>query len=102
MFRVEVDKEYWIKALIADIQPDTMGIITDVRYKNEAAIVSSLPDSLLVRIKRPSLPVEDFHPSEIELDDYKFDHYILNNGNLEDYREQVIMWLNTNLLLPSR
>jgi hypothetical protein len=63
-------------------------VITDVRFPNEAKAIKRV-GGIIVRINRPDhSPIND-HPSEIGLDDWKFDHTIDNNGNLEDLSKAI-------------
>lgn len=91
LMRDEVDKEFWIKHEIEKYNRDKenhwgyesllVGIITDVRYKNEAEylIQAGYP---VVRIVRDSIDSDDSHPSEVELDSLEFPYTIHNNGDL--------------------
>jgi len=113
MLREEVDEDYWVKKVFEQIDqdgqeymsayPDSIfiGIITDVRYKNEARLIEEDGNSLLLRINRPSLTFDDQHASEIDLDDYTFTYEIENTGDLIQYKGQVIEWLYKNLPLLS-
>jgi hypothetical protein len=100
MMRDEVSENYWIEQVmqkIAEANVDFtargishIAIITDLRYQNEYDAVSAL--GTVLRIERPSLPRTDTHPSETELDDYTFQHIILNNGDKKEYIEKVKEW----------
>lgn len=64
-------------------------IITDCRFPNEAEAIKSR-NGILIRIERPSLNHLSNHESETALDSYKkFDHTIINDGNLEDLFNKV-------------
>lgn len=100
MMRDEVSENYWIEQVmqkIAEANVDFtargishIAIITDLRYQNEYDAVSAI--GTVLRIERPSLPRTDTHPSETELDDYTFQHIILNNGDKKEYIEKVKEW----------
>lgn len=98
MIREEVDKNYWVNTVeermhAADAKYDNyIGIITDTRYKNEAGWAMQKADHL-IRILNPASPTNDFHASEVELDDFPFEEFIDNNGSLEDYRRAVLEWI---------
>ncbi len=62
-------------------------IVTDVRFRNEAQAVKDW-GGYLVEIKRPCTG-GDNHPSETELDGYKFDYTIDNDGTKEDLKRKV-------------
>lgn len=67
-------------------------IITDMRFPNEMeAIVER--EGITIRVVRDNrtrtlLDVNN-HPSEISLDDSKFDYEIINDGSIEDLIERV-------------
>lgn len=95
MFREKVDKSYWINQVSEKIDNiDTIYIVTDVRYRNEASWIEQA-GGVLVRVERRARwsLVKDAHPSETELDDYAFGHVIDNNGSLKEYREAVTDYL---------
>jgi hypothetical protein len=87
-----VDTDYWARVLfdvIKDKEYENV-IITDLRYKSEAAYISK-HEGFLIRINRDNRDGinNSTHASEIDLDDYKFDVEVLNNGTLEDLRNSV-------------
>jgi hypothetical protein len=83
--RRQTDPEYWIKKAFAKFKPKTdIGIITDVRYQNEAESIKAC-GGYVVNITRKvgavNLVADDRpadHPSEIDLDGYPFDFYLVN------------------------
>lgn len=97
--------DYWIKQCLFKMtrQPDyvNMIILTDVRFPNEADVVHQAGGKLF-RVTR-CLPSnnDDIHPSEIALDNYKFDDVIENNGSMEQLRIQVNHLLVKHKLLPN-
>lgn len=52
-------------------------IITDTRFFNEAQAIRAR-DGILIRVKNPDIKPVNAHPSETGLDDYHFDHEIVN------------------------
>jgi hypothetical protein len=86
---------YWLdlcKEYIQTLQvafPNAIICVTDVRFPNEAAMISEL-DGINVRLVRPDFGEEDTHPSETALDDYKFDMVLQNSGSMEDYKRVVM------------
>lgn len=92
-FRRKFNKDnYWLARWIQkckNLTPEPKLVIAaDVRFKNEADLVKQL-GGYLVRVERIT-NVIDNHPSETELDDYKFDLVVTNNGTLEELRETVV------------
>ena len=78
-----LDKDIWIKSLFnkyLDNPPEYL-IVSDVRFKNEAAHINKL-GGILIRIESDRIK-EDYHISETELDNYpNFDLEISNNKSL--------------------
>jgi len=93
MFREEVDENFWImKEYVAYLQDREVnralvGVMTDVRYRNEADFLLERKFPL-IRIYRPEQTHDDNHPSETELDDFSFSYYIRNSAGLEELEEQ--------------
>lgn len=90
----QIDGEVWAKSLQLRVQQglDSGHVkyaITDVRFPNEAELIKKLGGQAW-RVERPSLgPAVDRHPSETSLDDYAFDHVIVNDGSLDDLYNRV-------------
>jgi len=99
VFRDNYDKEVWIKSLFNDYGPyekkNTIWVISDVRFTNEANYVKNL-DGILIRINGDPLKLTEYsnrdinHPSETALDNYKgFDYIIENDGSMEELKEKT-------------
>jgi hypothetical protein len=74
-----VDPDYWVKQAVAQMKPDGLYVITDLRYRNEATTLRQCVGEALttVRINRfADSPSSD--PSERDLDAFEFDRYIDN------------------------
>ena len=96
----------WVNALMSDYTPDdvqwadgSLGgyepgtefpnwVITDTRFPNEADAIRK-KDGILIRVERPGVKPVNNHASETSLDDYNFDHYIPNDGTVEDLAEKI-------------
>lgn len=97
-----IDKDYWVNrvkekiAYISKTEPDATIILTDIRLQNEADLVREY-NGVLLRIERPELSSEDNHQSETELDGYKFDYYIENQGSIEDFESKAKFFINSIL-----
>jgi len=74
-------------------------VITDFRFKNEAAVAeqwaADSPETRAlhtVKIYRPDVESKTSPTdiSEIDLDDYTFQHMLTNDGSLEDLREKSL------------
>lgn len=93
------DKYYWgriVSEFIAANKDFTYALIPDWRFYSEKEII--LADNkkcYTIRIERPNFVNHNMtkaqlkHVSETELDNYKFDWIISNEGNLDDLREKV-------------
>lgn len=83
----------WVDATLARIarecDPFDDVVITDTRFKNEAAVVKERQYSYVVRVNRPGVGPAGDHPSEVDLDDYPFDRVIDNDGTLDELAETV-------------
>lgn len=90
------DEFYWVRKLrdrIRSEQPQ-VALISDLRYKNEAAMVKSeSQDNRTVRIDRQGfdLGLGSDHTSETELDDYGYDYEILvADGDLDELKRDGV------------
>lgn len=79
-----------------EVQGNSLFIISDVRYKNEADLIRS-HGGQVVRILRDNSGVHlsKDHPSENALLDYSFDHIIENNGSFEDFYSKLDCLMDT-------
>ena len=80
--RQSVCDDFWIQALFSTIREDENILISDVRFKNEVESIKNR-NGVVIRVNRNNSGAGN-HISEIDLDDYPFDHIIDNNGSLED------------------
>jgi hypothetical protein len=72
----------------------TLWVVTDVRFPNEADAIRAI-GGCVVKVVRPSLGVStDEHPSETSVDLIEADVNIINDGTLNDLRDQVTEALN--------
>ena len=85
--RDNLHPDVWVNALFSD--PGFAAekwLVTDVRFVNEAEAIKER-GGILMRVKRDL--ETGSHASETQLDKYKFDVVIKNNGNLEELVESV-------------
>jgi hypothetical protein len=112
IIREQVNPNFWIdkmhqkiQGILLDYGRLTTIIIHDVRFINEATVVRTYSDNLLVRIVRPSLVLnkeENTHRSETEQDQIEVNLTIVNDGTLEELKEKALyLILNTELNNPS-
>lgn len=69
-------------------------VITDWRFKSEYEYLASEMAKARVkvttiRVERDGVDLGDGHFSEIDLDDFEFDHIITNNGTLDELKEKL-------------
>lgn len=77
----EIDPDFWLRAVVDQMQDPGLYVVTDVRFPNEAeAIVNA--GGTVVRIVRPGLDSTDTHASETALDGYPADLDVLNAGTV--------------------
>lgn len=96
--RNNVHKEAWILSLFSTYTDKCNWIVTDVRFKNEAAIIKE-KGGVLIRLNgnpeksRKNDNRNSEHQSETDLDDYEHFDYIFDNtppiSNLINYVEKI-------------
>jgi hypothetical protein len=80
-------------------------LIPDCRYPIEVATVERTFDTVILRVERPNFDngltdTQKNHPSEIDMDHYKFDAILYNDKGLEELTEKV-KWFIDNYLLDN-
>jgi hypothetical protein len=84
-------ENFWVDLALNRIKEDN-AVISDVRFKNEADAIKKSGGQVW-RINRFGVgPVTD-HSSEIDLDDYNFDHIIDNDYSVSDLNNLIDMLL---------
>jgi hypothetical protein len=88
----------WVNALMSDYEGmydiDTdrttypNWIITDTRFPNEAQAIQQA-NGIVIRVERPGVKPINNHPSEVSLDNWNFDHTIINDSSVEALAEKV-------------
>jgi hypothetical protein len=84
--RTGLHENTWINALMADYEPvafeqPSNWIITDTRFPNEAQAIKEA-GGIVIRVDRPGVSAINAHPSETALDNWDFDHKIMNGSDL--------------------
>jgi len=87
-FRRAQDPEYWIKAESLSLPDTGCFVYTDVRFPNEAAMISNL-GGCLYRVERDGV-TGNGHISELHWPHFKHDGIISNNGTVEELHAKVI------------
>jgi len=82
---------FWVSQVFFGYDWKIPTVVTDVRFQNEANLLKKwTPDDTQIwRVKRPGVEAVNSHISEHDLDDYKFDQILKNEGTLEDLRDMV-------------
>ena len=90
-----VHPELWVRCwkgrVIEALGNGSCVVVDDVRRRNEAQAVLDL-GGVMVRIERPDGGSSAFsdHASEGALEDWAFDHRIINGGSVADLQRQVL------------
>lgn len=91
-----IDQDIWIKILEDRLGKSSLGnytldfVIDDVRFENEAQWIKD-SGGFLVKVLRPDAEeLENSHASEGNLDNWKFDGIIINNGSVDELRVKVL------------
>jgi hypothetical protein len=70
----------WVNALMADYDLGSNWIVTDTRFPNEAKAIKDA-GGIVIRVDRPGVKAINAHPSETGLDNWNFDHKIMNGSD---------------------
>jgi hypothetical protein len=87
IFGTEVGRDmfgenFWVDLALNNAKEGKV-VISDVRFKNEAEAIKAAGGQVW-RVNRNGVGPVTNHPSEIDLDDYKFDSIIDNNKTVQD------------------
>lgn len=79
-------------------------LIPDCRYPVEVTRMSTVFETQILRIERPNFESgltekQKQHISETSMDNYSFDAVIYNDSTLESFKEKLIEFTNTYLLI---
>lgn len=78
-------------------------LIPDCRYPVEVATVERAFDTTVLRVERPGFDngltqEQKNHPSEVDMDNYRFDHILYNDAGLEEFKVKLIQFTEDYLL----
>jgi hypothetical protein len=106
-------KNTWVNALMSDYRkesfsgyikdtrhdkPESKWIITDTRFPNEAQAIKDA-GGIVIRVDRPGVSAINAHPSETGLDNWDFDHKIMNGSDIVSLMFSVHTILKKNKLI---
>lgn len=83
------NEDFWVNQALSGVYPSENVVITDVRFINEAARISSYPKSQTWRVVRPDVGPINNHVSETEMNDYQVDRIVVNAGSLKDLEDLI-------------
>ena len=88
--RTMIDEYLWVALTLSQIRDPHDGryVITDVRFPNEAAALTSQGGQIW-RIERPGVDAVNDHVSETALDAWVFDETIIDDGTIEDLKKKI-------------
>lgn len=75
-------EDFWVEAAMKSMPSNVDVVFSDVRYPNEAEAIR-MGGGQLWRITREGVGPANDHDSEVSLDTYNFDSYVVNNGSIE-------------------
>lgn len=88
-------ENFWVEQAFKQIPDGANVVFADTRFLNEAEAIRAAGGQIW-RTDRPGINAANNHISEVNLDDYDFDHRILNYGPLEELHT-VVTTLLTDL-----
>lgn len=82
-------KDAWVLATLSHYKSEDNWVVTDTRFINEAKRIEKL-GGFNIRVERPDnpFPASD-HPSETELDDYNFEHVMINDTTIKNLENKL-------------
>jgi hypothetical protein len=85
--------DVWVDALFREHADAPALVVTDCRFPNEAEAVAK-QGGVMIRVERPGVgPARDrygrAHVSETSLNDWPFDHVLVNDGSVDDLHRKL-------------
>ncbi|MGW1040008.1 hypothetical protein [Streptomyces sp. NPDC002547] len=92
--RKVLGSDVWVDALFREHEDAPALVVTDVRFPNEAEAISRR-GGILIRVERPGVGPKRgkygvVHESEVALDDWIFDHCLINDGTVSDLHGKLV------------
>jgi hypothetical protein len=85
--RKVLGQDVWVNALFTDASAGRI-VVSDVRFPNEAAAIKAR-GGLVWRVQRPGTEPVNAHPSETAIDDWDYDGYVMNDGDIGQLEVKV-------------
>ena len=78
-------------------------LIPDCRYPAEVATIERTFDTTVLRVERPGFDnglteAQKNHPSEVDMDNYRFDLILYNDGTLNQFNNKIKQFVTEYLL----
>jgi hypothetical protein len=87
--RKHLGEDFWINQALQNVgMPGEKYVITDVRFRNEATAIWSIPGRIW-RVERPGVKAVNGHISETQMDSYPVDYTFINDGSIEDLEQSI-------------
>lgn len=86
--RTHIDEAVWVTAAFNKVKDKPKVVVTDVRFKNEAAKIKEMGGQIWRVTRIGTNPAND-HISEIDMDDWDFDAVITNNSDMPNLIKQI-------------
>lgn len=88
-------ENFWIDQALNGVHPEARVVISDVRFKNEAAAIRER-GGILIKIDRPGR-IAAGHVSEVDLIDFDWDEVIINDGSVHELDVKVVELVRSKL-----
>jgi hypothetical protein len=85
-------ENFWVDLALKNIKNENI-VVTDVRFKNEANAIKAMGGQIW-RVNRASVKPVTGHVSEVDLDDYRFDHIIENDFSINEMYNKIEKYMN--------
>ena len=103
ILRTHINRDFFIMHMEHRIKQSKADyvVVSDVRFPNEAQFIKSMGGKV-VKILRPgaSTTVHSGHVTEQGIPDYQVDAFIMNDGTLEEFQNNVKMVIGKVLYKP--
>lgn len=86
--RKHIDESVWITSAFNKAKDKPRIVVTDVRFKNEAAKIKEAGGQIW-RVTRVGTKPANDHISEVDMDDWEFDATITNNSDMPNLIKQI-------------